>query len=90
MIKQIIQDIEAEFGENTVPALLDYYGYKPKSGETPEDAIEKAVIERLYSDFANRVANYEANTEIEQRQQVAEQKLEAAKKRGQGRGRSDS
>ena len=79
MIKQIIQDIEAEFGGNTIPALLEYYGYQPKSGETPEDAIEKAVLERLYRDFANHVANYEVNIEMEQRQQVAEGKLERAK-----------
>ena len=79
MIKEIIQNIEAEFGENTIPALLEYYGYRPESGETPEDAIEKAVLERLYRDFANRVANYEANKEIEERERVAHGKLERAK-----------
>ena len=79
MIKQVIQDIEAEFGETTILALTEYYGVQPKTGETPEDAVERVVIERLYSDFANRVANYEANKEIEERERVAHGKLERAK-----------
>lgn len=79
MIKEIIKDIEVEFGENTIPALLEYYGYQPELGETPEDFIEKAVVENLYRDFANHVANYEVNIEMAQQQQAAEAKLERAK-----------